>query len=146
MRNPESELHRLTLEELDAMLAADGDAEERRASARVEYRNRAQVICLRDDCPTVRSDVSLVWTDDVSETGVKLLLPGSIAANRFWIRFPGNTLQDPFIECRVQWRKPVATRAAAPSPEALHHCGVRFQRSFSRDEFQALLSDSRSRS
>ena len=133
----------LTLAELDAMLADGRRFEERRSQLRVEYRNRAQVICVRTDSPTVRSDASLVWTDDVSVAGVNLLLSDSFSANRFWIRFPGNVLQDPFIECRVKWRGNTPANAMSGPSEALHRCGAQFQRQLSREEFERLLAGGR---
>ena len=131
----------LTLAELDAMLADGRRFEERRSQLRVEYRNRAQVICVRTDSPTVRSDASLVWTDDVSVAGVNLLLSDSFSANRFWIRFPGNVLQDPFIECRVRWRGNTPANLTSGPSVALQHCGVEFQRELTRGEFERVLAD-----
>jgi hypothetical protein len=135
----------LTLLELDALLAEDQCFEERRSRDRVEYRNRAQVICLRPDCPTIRSDVSLVWTDDVSTTGTRLLLPSSFTEERFWIRFSGANPPDPFIECRIQWRDDFPTEETSRQPEALHLYGVQFQRLLTRDEFAQLLTSGHSR-
>ena len=133
----------LTLLELDAILANDEGFEERRSRDRIEYRNRAQVICLRPSSPTIRSDVSLVWTDDVSTTGTRLLLPVSFSEERFWVRFPGTVQPDPFVECRVQWREEVPADTASGQLESLHHCGVQFQRLLTRDEFANLLASGR---
>ena len=130
----------LTLAELDAMLADELRFEERRSQVRVEYRNRAQVICVRTDSPTVLSDASLVWTEDVSVAGVKLLLPESLSANRFWIRFAGSVLLDPFIECRVRWSDNTPVNTTSRPCEVLHRCGVLFQRQLSREEFERVLA------
>lgn len=135
----------LTLLELDALLAEDQRFDERRSRDRVEYRNRAQVICLRPHSPTIRSDASLAWTDDVSTTGTRLLLPSSFSEERFWIRFPGTSQPDPFIECRVQWRDDFPTNETSGHLEALHRCGVQFQRLLTREEFAQLLASGHAR-
>ena len=128
----------LTLAKLDAVLGDDQRPEEQRAQDRVNRRLRTQVICLPDDNSTVRCDVSLGWTVDVSTTGAKLVLSRSVSADRFWVRFLG---EDVFIECRVQWREDTPAGANSRRSGALHRCGVRFERILNREEFEKVLTD-----
>lgn len=129
----------LTLDELFALLADFSRSEERRWAQRIEHQKRVVVICLGFNRATVRSDVSFGWIEDVSATGAKLSLPDSVTGERFWVRILGGGAQNPFLECRVQWRKP---GAAGPTsrPDAAQTCGVRFERQLDAAEFAKALA------
>ena len=136
----------LTLADLDAVLADNQDIHERRLQNRIAVRTRVQVICLSLQSSTVRSVMNVGWSEEVSASGAKLLLPQSVAADRFWVRFPGSARQDAFFDCRVQWRETDSTPAMTGRSESLHRCGVQFQRLLTREEFDKVLAEDHSAS
>ena len=126
----------LTLDELFEVLADISRAHERRFDERVEHRKRIVVICQESSRAILRSDIRLGWIEDVSTSGARLSLPHSVTADRFWVRMLGAEAQDPFTECRVQWRNRDATVA---TEDALQTCGVRFERLLNGREFEEVL-------
>lgn len=130
----------LTLLELDAILAEDEKIQERRSQDRIEHQTRAQVICMRVHRASVRSDVSLAWTEDISATGAKLAFAHPVPEERFWLRFSGTKYGGAFIECRVQWSASPSVDAASGRVELLHLCGVQFGHELSREDFEQVLA------
>ena len=122
----------LTTADLDVLL----DCEQRDYS-RVDRRTRVQVISLCTDGTGVRPNITTGWTEDVSTTGARLLVCGSVSDDRIWIRIPESDRRDKFIECRVMWRD----NAREGCMKANRRCGVRFERILTRGEFDQVLSN-----
>lgn len=107
---------------------------ERRSGFRIQHPKRVQVILEDAVRPTGRPEIILGLMKNFSAEGCSLFVQGGIAADTLWIRVFGRDPSEEFIECRVVWT------GDAP-PEEMKPCGVQFERTLSREEFQARLAD-----
>ncbi len=111
---------------------------ELRVSQRVRAATRLQVIWIDALNPTSEPRIGQGWSEDVSLSGARLLVPAELTADRFWLRLWYEDAEESFIECVIRWEGPPTTASAG-----LRGCGVEFGRTLTRAEFDRWLARAR---